>query len=99
MSSGLSFTSKDAHKAADKVGIPKGKKRAPHRTDYYSLDGKRVLRVCIPNHECGTGTKNNIVDSFRLNKSDFKRLFQCSLSSCDYEKHIRDLIERDAQAR
>jgi hypothetical protein len=93
MSSGLDFAPEDAHKAADKVGIPKGQKRAPHRTDWYSLDGRKLLRVSIPRHECRTGTRKNIVNSFRLNNSDFKRLYECSLSSSDYEKHIRRLVE------
>ena len=94
MSSGLDFSYADAEKAADKVGIPKGKKRAPHRTDWYVLDGKHVLRVSIPRHKSGaTGTRSHIVNSFKLSNSEFKRLYECHMSKSEYEEHIRRLIK------
>ena len=94
MSSGINFTWKDAHRAADKVRIPQGKKRAPHRTACYSLDGKNLFIVKLPRHECADGTKRSIVSSFRLSEGSFKRLYECSLTRNDFEKHIRGLIKK-----
>ena len=95
MGGGLNFTGEQAHQAADKVGLPQGKKRAPHRTAWYELGGRKLFRVSIPRHGTfGDGTKKRIVNSFRLDNSDFLRLARCPMSADEYRRHIETLVKQ-----
>ena len=63
------------------------------RTAWYTLDGKKVLRITVPTihkDSIPKGTLSSIRKKTHLNKDEFERLVDCPLSSSDYEKLMRD---------
>ncbi len=70
------------------------KRRSPHPVYWYYLDGKKVLRITLPNVHGGsgsisTGFLNQIKNSLKLNMREFEDLVECPLTSEDFESLIR----------
>jgi hypothetical protein len=70
------------------------KRRAPHPVYWYYLDGKKTLRIAMPNVHGGaksisTGFLKQIQNSLRLDTRQFEDLAECPLSSEEYEAIIR----------
>ncbi len=61
------------------------------------LDGRKVLRVTYPKVHRGDlkpGTRNSIRKQLRLEPNEFEQFLDCSMTSTDYESHLRLLIDR-----
>jgi len=70
------------------------KRRAPHPVYWYCLDGKKVLRLTLPNLHGGsksvsTGFIKQIQNSLRLDTRQFEDLTECPLTAEEYEGIIR----------
>ena len=64
-------------------------------SDWYHLDGKRVLRVPITNVHGGNtlsiGAATRLKNSLKLDEVGLKRLYNCPMSGKDYENKIRGM--------
>jgi len=95
-----SFTYRDIYKGvAGKLDLEpsKTKRRSPHPVYWYVLDGRRVIRVTLPNRHGGsgaisTGFLQQIKRSLRLTTREFEDLVECPLSAEDYEQIARRTI-------
>jgi hypothetical protein len=72
-------------------------RRAPHDTYWYRVDGKRVLKVTLPNIHGGSGSissgfLHNIRNNLKLSTNQFEDLVECPLSAQEYEKIIRHTL-------
>jgi hypothetical protein len=70
------------------------KRRSPHPVYWYYLDGRKALRITLPNVHGGsgslsTGFLNQIKNSLKLNVREFEDLVECPLTSEDFENLIR----------
>lgn len=73
------------------------KRRAPHPVYWYYLDGKKTLRLTMPNMHGGaksisTGFLKQIQNNLRLDTRQFEDLAECPLSAEEYEAIIRDKL-------
>jgi hypothetical protein len=62
---------------------------------WYVLDGRKQLRVQIPKGHTGdvsTGYMRQIVNNLRLDREEFRLLYECPMKGSDYEKKIRDML-------
>jgi len=79
-----------------KLGIDYGK--GHERTGWYILQGKKILRVTVPKGHSGEVSPkiiNKVIGSLRLNREEFRLLYNCPWTSSDYEKKIRNLIAQN----
>ena len=90
------ITAGDLVKLAYKLSLEpsQAKRHSPHPVYWYCLDGKKVLRITMPNIHGGagsisTGFLKKIQNSFRLNSRQFEDLAECPLSAEEVEKIIR----------
>jgi hypothetical protein len=90
------ITVKQLEKVVGKLSLmpSKTKRRAPHPVYWYYLDGKKLLRVTIPNSHGGagsisTGFLKQIQNSLHLNTQQFEDLAECPLTPEEYEKIVR----------
>ncbi len=72
-------------------------RRAPHPVYWYCLDGKKILRLIMPNTHGGsksisTGFLKQIQNNLRLDTRQFEDLTECPLSAEEYEAIIRDKL-------
>ncbi len=70
------------------------KRRSSHPVYWYYLDGKKALRITLPNIHGGsgsisTGFLNQIKNSLKLNMREFEDLVECPLTSEDFETLVR----------
>jgi len=93
------ITSKDLGKVTGKLSLEpsRSKRRAPHPVFWYCLDGKKILRIKLPNVHGGsgsisTGLLKQIQNSLHLNTTQFEDLAECPLSADDFEKIIRNKL-------
>ncbi|HFQ93361.1 MAG TPA: hypothetical protein ENK32_05095 [Anaerolineae bacterium] len=74
-------------------------RRSRERIFWYILDGKKMLRIILPNEHGGSGSVSpgflqSIRRNLRLNNNmQFVDLVSCSLKPEEYEAIIRDQID------
>jgi len=92
------ITAKELHKMAVKIDLePTKKRRAKHPIFWYYIDGKRELRIKLPNIHGGsgsisTGFLQEIKRSLLLTSKQFCDLVECPMRSKDYEAIIREKL-------
>jgi hypothetical protein len=75
------------------------KRRSPHPVYWYYLDGKKTLRVTLPNIHGGsgslsTGFLSQIKNSLKLNVREFEDLVECPLTAEGFEALIRARLSK-----
>jgi hypothetical protein len=70
------------------------RQRSPHPVYWYVLDGRKVLRITLPNRHGGaeaisTGFLQQIKRSLRLTTRQFEDLVSCLLTAEEYEQITR----------
>lgn len=90
------ITPKDLHQAARKLSLEpvRKKRRSPHPVFWYMLEGKKVLRITLPNQHGGSGSLSTgfikqVQNSFRLSTQQFESLVECPLSAEEFEAILR----------
>jgi hypothetical protein len=73
------------------------RRRAPHPVFWYLLDGKKQLRVKLPNIHGGSGSVSvgflqAIKRNLRLTNRQFEDLVNCPLSAQDFEATVREKL-------
>ena len=73
-------------------------KRLPHPVYWYYLDGRKQLRVTMPNQHGGAGTLStgfikSIQDNLKLTTRQFEELVDCPLSAAEYETIVRAILK------
>lgn len=93
------ITAKDLGKVAAKLSLEpsKSSRRSPHPVFWYMLDGKKTLRITMPNVHGGSGSMSTgflkqIQNSLHLNISQFEDLAECPLTPEEFEKIIREKL-------
>ena len=92
----LNITTKQLEAIVGKLSLdpPKSRRRAPHPVYWYCLDGKKTLRVTLPNIHGGSGSVSppflsRIRDNLKLDSGQFEDLVECPLTAEDFERIIR----------
>ena len=87
---------KELHNLVRKLDLEatKRKRRSPHPIFWYYLDGKREIRIKLPNVHGGSGSLSTgfikgIQNSLRLKTDQFEDLVECPLSAEEFEALIR----------
>jgi hypothetical protein len=97
------ITAKDLQKVVRKLDLGSGiSKRGKHPVYWYYLDGKKTLRVTMPNVHGGssavsTGFLDSIRENLRVTRSQFVDLVSCPLSAEEYEQIVRTNLPRSAK--
>ena len=88
---------KELHGLIDKISLEptKSKRRSPHPIYWYKLDGKRTLRLKLPNISGGSGSVSkgflqNVKNNLRLKNREFEDLVECPLTSEEFEGLVRE---------
>ncbi len=93
------FSHKDSLKVIGKLSLEPGQaKRSPHPIYWYYLDGKKQLRVTMPNQHGGAGSLStgfikSIQDSLKLTTRQLEDLVDCPLTAENFEILIRTILE------
>lgn len=97
----LNITAKELRNVVNKLSLEESKtsRRSPHPVYWYYLDGKRALRIILPNIHGGsgsisTGFLGKIKGSFLLKNQEFIDLVECPMSSDQFEEIVRSRIEK-----
>ena len=93
------ITSSDLSKVVSKISLEPSKLhgRAPHPIYWYLLDGKKALRIKMPNVHGGSGSMSTgflkqIQNSLKLSTPQFVELVECPLTSEGFEVIIRSKL-------
>jgi hypothetical protein len=93
------ITAKDLDRVITKLALElsHSKRRSPHPVYWYCLDGKKTLRITMPNIHGGsgsisTGFLKQIQNNMRVNTQQFEDLAGCPLTSEQYELIIREKL-------
>ena len=95
------ITSKGLRKLVGKLDLQSGGKKKRRRSDHevvwYCLDGKKVLRVTMPNVHGGSGSMSTgflkqIKNQLMVNFEQFGNLVACPLSADEFEAIIREKL-------
>lgn len=93
------ITARDLEKVVSKLSLEPShsKRRAPHPIYWYCLDGKKMLRIKMPNIHGGagsisTGFLKQIQNNMRVNTQQFEELAECPLTAEEYESIIREKL-------
>lgn len=93
------ITVRDLEKLVGKLSLKpsQSKRRAPHPVYWYCLDGKKMLRIKMPNVHGGagsisTGFLKQIQNNMRVNTQQFEELVECPLTPEEYEKIVREKL-------
>ena len=93
------ITARDFEGVVGKLSLEpsKSSRRAPHPVYWYSIDGKKTLRVTLPNTHGGSGSVSTgflkqIRNNFHLNTRQFEDLVDCPLTPEEYEKIVRESL-------
>ena len=91
------ITTKDLGKVINKLSLELSNttRRAPHPVYWYILDGKKILRITLPNIHGGssslsTGFLKQIQNNFHVDTDQFCNLVECPLTAAEYEQIIRE---------
>ncbi|MDY7079413.1 MAG: hypothetical protein SXV54_21075 [Chloroflexota bacterium] len=92
------FTVDDLQKGlVDKLTLEpvKKRRRAPHPVFWYVLDGKKEIKVTLPNVHGGSGSISigflqQIKRGLRLTNRQFEDLVNCPLTADEFETIIRE---------
>jgi hypothetical protein len=93
------FSYRDSQKIITKLSLQPGQsKRSPHPVYWYYLDGKKQLRVTMPNQHGGSGSLStgfikSIQDSLKVTTQQFEELVDCPLTAEEYATMIRVLLQ------
>jgi len=94
------ITARDLSKIVDKLSLElsKTKGRSPHPVYWYHLDGKKMLRITLPNIHGGStsvsvGFLRQVQNNLKVNTRQFEELFECPLTSKDFEIIIREKLK------
>ena len=95
------IASSDLSKVVSKLSLEpsKSRRRAPHPIYWYLLDGKKALRIKMPNVHGGsgsisTGFLKQIQNSLKLSTPQFVELVECPLTPEGFEVIIRSKLNR-----
>jgi hypothetical protein len=95
------ITAKDLQGIIQKLSLEQTqrKRRAPHPVYWYRLDGKKELRITLPNvhgdsGSISTGFLQQIKKSLRLSNREFEDLVECPLTGEDFEGIVRARLKR-----
>lgn len=90
------ITAKDLHGLIDKISLEstKSKRRSPHPIYWFRLDGKKTLRVKLPNIKGGSGSVStgflkSVKSNLRLTFREFEDLVECPLTAGEFEGLVR----------
>ena len=92
------ITAKDLQKVVRKLSLERGAgKRSAHPVYWYYLDGKKTLRVTLPNIHGGssavsTGFLDHVRENLRVTRPQFVNLVDCPLSAEEYEQIVRSAL-------
>lgn len=89
------FSYNDAQKIIKKLDLKRTPANSHDEVYWYYLDGKRELRIILPNNHAGTlspGFIGNIKKNLKLETRQFERLVDCHLSADGFAAHVRDLL-------
>ena len=91
------ITAKDLGRVSVKLSLEPSntQRRGPHAVYWYLLDGKKTLRITMPNVHGGsttisTGFLKQIQNTFHLNTTQFQDLAECPLTAAEFEQIIRE---------
>jgi hypothetical protein len=94
------ITAKDLGKVTTKLSLEpsSSQRRVPHPIFWYILDGKKTLRITMPNVHGGSGSMSTgflkkIQSSLHLNPRQFEELAECPLTPDEFEQIIREKLE------
>jgi hypothetical protein len=95
------ITARDLREIVGKLSLEQtqAKRRSPHPVFWYYLDGKKELRVTLPNIHGGagsvsTGFLQQIKRSLRLSNREFEELVDCPLTAEEFETLLRERMDR-----
>lgn len=94
------ITAKDLQKVVRKLNLERGAgKRSAHPVYWYYLDGKKMLRVTMPNIHGGssavsTGFLDSVRENLRMTRPQFVDLVDCPLSADEFERIVRSALGR-----
>ncbi len=94
------ITAKDLQKVVRKLDLQAGiSKRGPHTVYWYYLDGKKTLRVTMPNIHGGsssvsTGFLDSVRENLRMTRPQFVDLVDCPLSAEEFERIVRTILDQ-----
>ena len=93
------ITAKDLGKVSNKLSLEpsSSQRRAPHPVYWYVLDGKKTLRITLPNVHGGSGSMSTgflkqIQNNFHLNTRQFEDLAKCPLTADEFEQIVREKL-------
>ncbi len=93
------ITAKDLLRVVKKLDLEgrSGKRRAKHPVYWYKLDGKRQIRVTLPNVHGGNktitpGFLKQIRNQLRLKSVELVDLVECPLTKEEYERIVREKL-------
>ena len=68
-------------------------KRGKELSFWYVLDGKKMFKVRYPKGrgDIHPGTVKNIIDTLRVDRTQFAALAKCPWTGSDYDSHMRQL--------
>lgn len=93
----------DFQRVVRKLDLEKTKsKRGPHPVYWYILNGKRQLRVTLPNTHGGsdpvsTGFIKAIRNNLKINSQQLVDLIECPLSADEYRHIIQKILAGRSQ--
>ena len=93
------ITARDLERVVNKLSLEPSItiRRGPHPAYWYCLDGKKELRITMPNIHGGsgsisTGFLKQIQNNLRLNTQQFEDLVECPLKVEEFERIVREKI-------
>jgi hypothetical protein len=93
------ITASDLRVVVTKLSLApsQSQRRSPHPVYWYYLDGKKILRVTLPNVHGGsrsvsTGFLKQVQNQLKLTTSQFVDLVECPLTSKEYEVIVRSKL-------
>ena len=91
------ITAKDLGKVTAKLALEpsSAQRRGPHAVFWYMLDGKKTLRITLPNVHGGSTSISTVFlkqiqNSFHLNTPQFQDLVECPLTAAEFEQIVRE---------
>lgn len=91
------FSYDDSRRIIKKLDLEKTKAGSRDEVYWYFLDGKKQLRIIMPNQHGGSGSLStgfikSIMINLHLKSDQLQELVDCSLSADQYEKIIREKL-------
>jgi hypothetical protein len=96
------ITTKDLRRVVGKLSLEQGTaKRSAHDVFWYYLDGKKTLRVTLPNVHGGSGSISTgfldaVKNNLRVTGPQLADLVECPLSADEYRQIVRNAVSDDS---